>query len=56
MRKSERIRQLEFAVLKLEFHMELMEQYLSSVMDTLSLERPELDAGKWYQRKTDKNS
>lgn len=56
MRKSERIRQLEFAVLKLEFHIELMEQYLTSVMETLSLERPDLDAGKWYQKRTDKNS
>lgn len=56
MRKSERIRQLEFAVLKLEFQLELMEQHLISVMEALSLERSDLDAGKWYQRKPDRNS
>lgn len=55
MSKSERIRQLEFQVLKLEFQLELMDQYLSAILDSLGAPRPDLDAGKWYQRKMDGN-
>lgn len=55
MRKSERIRQLEFAVLKLEMHVDLMEQHLISLLETLSMDERELDAGKWYSRKNDKS-
>lgn len=55
MSKSERIRQLEFQVLKLEFQLELMDQYLSAILDSLGTPRPDLDAGKWYQRKMDGN-
>lgn len=51
MRKSERLRLLEMQVLRLEFQMELMQNYYESILESLSITKPELDAGKWYQRK-----
>lgn len=51
MRKSERLRLLEMQVLKLEFEVELLNHMLASIMEQNGLQQPELDAGKWYQRR-----
>jgi hypothetical protein len=53
MRKSERLRLLEMQVLKLEFQVDLMDQYLSAIIENMGAPKPDLDAGKWYQRKID---
>jgi hypothetical protein len=56
MRKSERLRLLEMQVLRLEFQLDLIQTYYESLFDSLSINKPELDAGKWYQKKLDNNS
>ena len=53
MRKAERIRQLELQVLGLQFQVDLMDQYVSAIIESLTATRPDLDAGKWYVRKPD---
>ena len=53
MRKSERLRILEMQVVRLEFQIDLLTSYLNSIIETLNVEKPQLDAGKWYQRKLD---
>lgn len=54
MRKSERLRQLELAVVKMEMHMELLALSLSNLLDSQGMDAtPSLDSGKWYKRPTD---
>lgn len=55
MRKSERLRLLEMQVIKLEFEIDLLNNMLATLLESNSLPMPELDAGKWYQRRLDKN-
>jgi hypothetical protein len=55
MRKSERLRLLEMQVIRLEFQIESLNAVLQLLLDMNNLQRPELDAGKWYQRKMDGN-
>jgi hypothetical protein len=55
MRKSERIRQLELQLLGLQFQVDLMDQYLATIIESLTSTKPDLDAGKWYIRKPDNN-
>jgi hypothetical protein len=55
MRKSERIRLLEMQLLRLEFQMESLNGIIQVLLDMNNLAKPELDAGKWYQRKIDGN-
>lgn len=56
MRKSARLRLLELQIVRLEFQVELLTSYLTSIIETMNAEKPDLDAGKWYQRKLDENS
>jgi hypothetical protein len=56
MRKSERLRLLEMQVIKLEFELDLINNMLATLLEANSLAQPQLDAGKWYQRRLDKNS
>ena len=51
MRKSERIRLLEMQVLKLEFQLELANHMLAALLEQNNLTMPDLDAGKWYQKR-----
>ncbi len=56
MRKSERIRQIEIQLIKLEFELDLLNNMLVTLLEANNLPQPHLDAGKWYQRRLDKNS
>jgi hypothetical protein len=56
MRKSERLRLLEMQVIKLEFELDLVNNMLAVLLEANNLAQPHLDAGKWYQRRLDKNS
>lgn len=56
MRKSERIRLLEIQLIKIEFELDLLNNMLATLLDANNLPQPHLDAGKWYQRRLDKNS
>lgn len=51
MRKSERLRLLEMQILRLEFEVDLLSNMLATLMEQNGLQQPELDAGKWYQRR-----
>lgn len=55
MRKSERLRLLEMQMLRLEFQIDSLNAILQVLLDMNHLPKPELDAGKWYQRKLDEN-
>jgi hypothetical protein len=56
MRKSERIRQIEIQLIKLEFELDLLNNMLVTLLEANNLPQPQLDAGIWYQRRLDKNS
>jgi hypothetical protein len=56
MRKSERIRLLELQLIKIEFEIDLLNNMLITLLEANNLAQPELDAGKWYKRRLDKNS
>mgnify|MGYP003330098907 CR=1 FL=1 len=55
MRKSERIRLLEMQLIKIEFELDLLNNMLATLLDANNLPQPQLDAGKWYQRRLGKN-
>lgn len=55
MRKSERLRQLELQVVGMQFQIDLLDQYITAIIETVSSTRPDLDSGKWYVRKPDSN-
>lgn len=56
MRKSERLRLLEMQMIKMEFELDLLNNMLVTLLEANNLAQPNLDAGKWYQRRLDKNS
>jgi hypothetical protein len=51
MRKSERIRLLELQIVRIEFELDLLNNMLATLLDANNLPQPQLDAGKWYQRR-----
>lgn len=51
MRKSERLRLLEMQMVRLEMLVDLYAQTLNNLMESQGMEKPDLDAGKWYQKK-----
>ena len=57
MRKSDRIRELEFAVVRMEMHIELLTLSISNLLESQGLAPMEptssLDSGKWYKRTTE---
>jgi len=57
MRKSERLRQLELSVVRMEMHIELLTLSISNLLQTQGIAPMEptesLDSGKWYKRPTD---
>jgi hypothetical protein len=57
MRKSERLRQLEIAVIRLEMHVELLTIAMSNLLETQGMTpiqpAESLDSGKWYKRPSD---
>ena len=56
MRKSERLRLLEMQIVKMEFELDLLNNMLATLLEANNLSQPQLDAGKWYQRRLDRNS
>jgi hypothetical protein len=52
MRKSERLRQLELTVTRLEMHVELLAITLSNLLESQGMAQSEnpaqMDSGKWY--------
>jgi hypothetical protein len=52
MRKSERLRLLELEMIRMQFQMEIMTSAITSVMESNQVNIPDLDSGKWYDKKT----
>lgn len=53
MRNSERLRLLELQLLRMEFEIELLNHMLATLLESNSLSKPDLDAGKWYRKRLD---
>jgi len=53
LRKSERLRLLEMQVVRLEMLVDLYSVTLNNLLESQGMEKPSLDAGKWYQKKLD---
>jgi len=53
--KSERIRLLEMEVVRLQFQIEYVSKAIETLLAENKLAGPELDAGKWYKSKLDKD-
>jgi hypothetical protein len=51
MRKSERLRILELELVRMQFHLEVLTSAVSQLMESNSLSIPDLDSGKWYDKK-----
>ena len=51
MRKSERIRLLELQLIKLQYDVEYLKTALAAFIDVKNMRGPDLDSGKWYDRK-----
>ena len=51
MRKSERIRILELEVIRQQYELEYLKITLQAMMESKGLDVPDMDAGKWYNRK-----
>lgn len=51
MRKSDRIRMLELEVLRQQYELEYLKITFQALIESKGLTIPEMDAGKWYNRK-----
>lgn len=54
MRKSERLRLAELEIVRLNFELEYVKAILNLILEINGQQAPELDAGKWYSRKTNR--
>lgn len=54
-RKSERIRLLEMEMLRMQFQIEYVSKAIDILLQENKVAGPELDAGKWYKTKIDKD-
>jgi hypothetical protein len=55
MRKSERIRLLEMEMLRMQFQIEYLNAAVTLMLDENKVTGPNMDAGKWYAAKLNKN-
>ncbi|MGV2433163.1 MAG UNVERIFIED_CONTAM: hypothetical protein LVQ98_07890 [Rickettsiaceae bacterium] len=55
MRKSERIRLLEMEMLRMQFQIEYLNTAVKLLLDENKVAGPEMDAGKWYNSKLNKD-
>ena len=55
MRKSERIRLLEMEMLRMQFQIEYLNTAVKLLLDENKVTGPEMDAGKWYTAKLNKD-
>jgi len=51
MRKSERLRMLEVEVIKMQYQLEILTAALSQIMASNQSLIPDMDSGKWYEKK-----
>ena len=56
MRKSERIRLLEMEMLRMQFQIEYVSRAIDILLQESKLKGPDLDAGKWYTAKLNKDN
>ncbi len=56
MRKSERIRILELELIRQQYELEYLKATLRALLESKGMVIPELDAGKWYERKPRRDS
>lgn len=54
MRKSDRIRILELEVVRLNYELEILRATVTAMLDK-EFTLPELESGKWYNNKSNKN-
>ena len=55
MRKSERIRLLEMEMLRMQFQIEYINTAIKLLLDENKVVGPDMDAGKWYSAKLNKD-
>lgn len=55
MTKSERIRLLEMEIVRLQFQIDYVSRAIEILLAENKLAGPEMDAGKWYKTKLDKD-
>jgi hypothetical protein len=55
MRKSERIRLLEMEMLRMQFQIEYLNTAVKLLLDESKVSGPDMDAGKWYKAKLNKD-
>lgn len=55
MRKSDRIRLLEMEMLRMQFQIEYLNTAVRLLLDENKVTGPEMDAGKWYNAKLNKD-
>jgi len=55
MRKSERLRLLEMEMLRMQFQIEYLNTAVTLLLDENKVKGPDMDAGKWYAAKLNKN-
>lgn len=51
MRKSERLRILELELLRMQMQLEIVTAAVAQIMDHNQMTIPDLDSGKWYDKK-----
>lgn len=51
MRKSERLRLAELEIIRLNFELEYLKAMLNLLLETGGMKAPELDSGKWYNKR-----
>jgi hypothetical protein len=56
MRKSERLRLLEMQMIRMEFQVELLIESINALLENNKVSPPDIDAGKWYQKKLDESN
>ena len=54
-RKSDRIRILEMETIRLQFQIEYVSRAIEILLAEAKVSGPEMDAGKWYKTKLDKD-
>jgi hypothetical protein len=55
MRKSERMRLLEMEMLRMQFQIEYLNTAVTLLLEENKVKGPDIDAGKWYTAKLNKD-
>lgn len=55
MRKSERIRLLEMEIIRMQFQIEYLNTAVKLLLEESKVTGPDMDAGKWYNAKLNKD-